>query len=87
MDSLESGDSLVMLWLVSWLTHYSLHRIVVTQALAFGKVKAAEPEKSAMVKRLSFENPRSSTYPKNDRIRTFCFYLCWGHAMTEPGRG
>jgi hypothetical protein len=30
MDSLQNGDSLVMLWLVSWLTRYSLHRIVVT---------------------------------------------------------
>src|SRR6516225_11217557 len=29
--------SVVMLWLVSWLTRYSLHRIVVTRALAFGK--------------------------------------------------
>jgi len=37
MDSLQNGDSLVMLWLVSWLTRYSLHRIVVTRALAFGK--------------------------------------------------
>ena len=37
MDSLRNRDSLVMLWLVSWLTRYSLHRIVVTRALAFGK--------------------------------------------------
>ena len=33
-----------MLWLVSWLTRHSLHRIIVTRALAFGKVKAAGPE-------------------------------------------
>jgi hypothetical protein len=36
MDSLHNGDSLVMLWLVTWST-YSPHRIVVTPALAFGK--------------------------------------------------
>jgi hypothetical protein len=48
MDSLQNGDSLVMLWLVSWLTRYSLHRIVVTRASAFGKMKAAGPERSAM---------------------------------------
>jgi hypothetical protein len=47
MDSLQNGDSLVMLWLVSWLTRHSLHRIIVTRALAFGKVKAAGPERSA----------------------------------------
>jgi hypothetical protein len=41
MDSLQNGDSLVMLWLVSWLTRHSLHRIVVTRASAFGKMKAA----------------------------------------------
>ena len=37
MDSLQNGDSLVMLWLVSWLTRHSLHRIIVTRASAFGK--------------------------------------------------
>src|SRR5271166_485303 len=48
MDSLQNGDSLAMLWLVSWLTRHSLHRIIVTPASAFGKVKAAAPERSAM---------------------------------------
>jgi hypothetical protein len=37
VDSLQNGDSLVVLSLVSWSTRYSLHRIVVTPALAFGK--------------------------------------------------
>ena len=41
IDSLQNGDSLVMLRLVSWLTRHGLHRIIVTRASAFGKVKAA----------------------------------------------